>query len=81
MAKILAELIGTGMLLFLGCMGCVQGLGSDSLFKPFEISLSFGFTVMIVVQIFGCVSGAYINPAVTISAYIFGQISAIVRNF
>lgn len=45
----LAELIGTGILVFLGCMGCVAGLGV----VPFhlQIALTFGFAVAVVIQV------------------------------
>lgn len=65
----LAEVIGTGLLLFIGCMGCVEGLG----FIPshLTICLNFGLAVMIIINIFGCVSGAHLNPAVTLAAVIY----------
>ncbi|XP_033253988.1 aquaporin AQPcic-like isoform X1 [Drosophila miranda] len=65
----LAELIGTGMLIFLGCMGCVK----SDLFpnNHLQIILNFGLAVMICIQCFGCVSGAHLNPAVTVAAYIY----------
>lgn len=45
----LAELIGTGMLVFLGCMSCVSGL---NVVPPhLQISLAFGFAVMVVIQV------------------------------
>lgn len=62
----LAELIGTGLLLFFGCAGCIPWFGSNHL----QIVLNFGLAVMAVVQIFGCISGAHFNPAVTIAAFI-----------
>lgn len=49
MLIVLAETIGTSMLLFVGCMGCVGGLGSEP--TPLQISLTFGLAVMIVIQV------------------------------
>ncbi|KAH8300334.1 hypothetical protein KR044_012955, partial [Drosophila immigrans] len=69
----LAELLGTGILVFLGCMGCVK----TELFpnEHLQIVLNFGFAVLIAIQCFGCVSGAHLNPAVTVAAYIYEMVS------
>lgn len=69
----LAELIGTGLLVFLGCMGCISGNGITN--NHLQIVINFGLTVMLVIQIFGCVSGAHINPAVTIAAYVYKMVT------
>ena len=69
----LAELIGTGLLVMLGCMGCVSGLGHTP--SHFELCINFGLIVMIIVQIFGCVSGSHLNPAVTAAAWVYELVS------
>lgn len=70
---ILAEIIGTAILLFIGCMGCVGSMG----FKPplLQLSLAFGFAVMIAIQCVGHISGAHINPSITLASLILGKIS------
>ncbi|KAL7736540.1 hypothetical protein ACLKA6_015188 [Drosophila palustris] len=68
----LAELLGTGILVFLGCMGCV---GTPFLNSHLQMVLNFGFAVLIAIQCFGCVSGAHLNPAVTVAAYIYDLVS------
>lgn len=71
-AIFLGELLGTALLLFLGCMGCISwGKEPNNL----QIVLSFGMVVMIIIQIFGCVSGAHLNPVVSIAAVIYGIIN------
>ncbi|XP_055527526.1 aquaporin AQPAe.a-like [Wyeomyia smithii] len=72
-AILLAELIGTGLLVLLGCMGCVAGLGHTP--SHFELCINFGLVVMIIVQVFGCVSGAHLNPAVTVAAWVYEMVS------
>ncbi|EDW01053.1 aquaporin AQPcic isoform X2 [Drosophila grimshawi] len=69
----LAELMGTGILVFLGCIGCVK----TDIFpnNHLQIILNFGFAVLIAIQCFGCVSGAHINPAVTVAAYIYDLVT------
>lgn len=65
----LAELLGTAILVFLGCMGCVKTDAFPN--SHLQIVLNFGFAVLIAIQCFGCVSGAHLNPAVTVAAYIY----------
>jgi len=77
MAMILAEVIGTGTLMFLGCMGCV---GLDDVPSGFSTAIVFGFTVMMIIQMFGHVSYALLNPAVVICAVFNNLISIKVSN-
>ncbi|XP_060842838.1 aquaporin AQPAe.a isoform X1 [Rhopalosiphum padi] len=69
-----AEFLGTAILLFLGCGSIMwlDGLGSSAII---QISLTFGFTIATLVQIFGQTSGCHINPAVTVSFLVSGQCS------
>lgn len=71
LAVFLAELIGTGLLLFFGCAGCLTWGAPPNVL---QMTLNFGLTVMIVIQIFGCVSGAHLNPCVSIAALIYRQL-------
>lgn len=72
----LSESLGTALLVFLGCMGCISW-GHE--YNHLQTVLTFGLVVLIVVQIFGCVSGAHINPAVTVAAYVYNLVSKEVR--
>lgn len=68
---LLAEIIGTAILVFIGCMGCV---GSMGVVPPIaQISLTFGFAVMIAIQSVGHISGAHINPSITVATLILGH--------
>ncbi|CRK96017.1 CLUMA_CG009457, isoform A [Clunio marinus] len=69
LTKFLAEVIGTGLLVFIGCMGCVSGFG----FEPnhYTIVTGFGLAVMLIINIFGCVSGAHLNPAISLAAVVY----------
>lgn len=50
LAIFFAEFVGTGILVFLGCMGCINGVNED-LATHHMSSLSFGLVVMMVIQV------------------------------
>lgn len=68
----LAELIGTGFITFMGCMNCLKW--GDT--PPSHLQIIFGFSMVIffIIQIFAHVSGAHLNPAISLSALLLGQI-------
>lgn len=73
----LSELLGTALLVFLGCMGCVDG----GAFQPTHLSIciGFGLAIMLIINIFGCVSGAHLNPVVSLAALVYKTITVTVR--
>ncbi|XP_017040696.1 aquaporin isoform X2 [Drosophila ficusphila] len=70
---VMAEMIATAMLMFLGCMGCIENSAFSN--SNFQSSLNFGFVVLICIQCFGSVCGAHLNPAVTLATYVYNMIS------
>ena len=74
---VLAEILGTASLLFFGCAGTVHWDGPPFSLRP---PLNFGLTVMMIIQIFGHVSFAILNPAVTICAVVNNLFSIKVEN-
>lgn len=52
LAIFLAEFVGTGILVFLGCMGCIGGV-NEQVTTHHLSSLSFGLVVMMVIQVRG----------------------------
>lgn len=69
----LSELLATALMLFMGCSGGLDwGQGTHG----FLSSISFGFMVAILIQSFGHISGAHLNPCVTISAVLMKVIAA-----
>ncbi|MDO5844305.1 MAG: MIP/aquaporin family protein [Methanocorpusculum sp.] len=57
-----AELVGTLVLVFIGC-GSVWFIGNDL----FGVAAAFGIAVAVMIYAVGSVSGAHINPAVSIA--------------
>ena len=67
----IAEFLGTGLLIFFGC-GCVAAAKlAGAAFGLWEISIVWGIGVAMAVYCTAGVSGAHLNPAVTIALWKF----------
>jgi aquaporin Z len=76
--KYTAELIGTMVLVLIGCGSAViagknfSGLGGDG---TVGIALAFGLAVLVMCYAIGSISGCHINPAISISMLAAGKLS------
>lgn len=73
MRKYVAELLGTFALVFCGTGAIVINQESGGAITHVGIAITFGLIVMAMIYTFGDISGAHLNPAVTIAFAIAGR--------
>jgi len=77
MKKNVAEFIGTFWLVLGGCGSAMLAAGFPEVgIGLVGVSLAFGLTVLTIAYSLGHISGAHLNPAVTIGLWMGGRISA-----
>jgi aquaporin Z len=71
--KLVAELLGTFILVFFGVGSAVGGY---NVIGSVGVAFAFGLALLALVYAIGPVSGCHVNPAVTLGASISGRIPA-----
>jgi aquaporin Z/aquaporin NIP len=72
MGSAVAELIGTFILVFTGCAVAVAAIlqrstAGPAFYDSLAVALAFGIALVVIVAAIGHVSGAHVNPAVTLA--------------
>jgi aquaporin Z len=71
--RYLGEAIGTFFLVLIGPGAAMVNARSGGALGQVGVSLAFGFVILAMVYVFGPVSGAHINPAVTLAFWSIGR--------
>jgi aquaporin Z len=69
--KMLAEFVGTLVLVLIGCGAVVLG-GADHV-GQLGIALAFGFAIVAMAYGIGPISGCHVNPAVSLAVFVAGR--------
>lgn len=73
--KVAAEVLGTFVLVFVGCGAAVMsGLTGGQQSGYVVTGLAFGFAVLVMVYAVGRISGGHFNPAVSVGAAVAGRL-------
>lgn len=73
--NLIAEAIGTMVLVLMGCGSAVFNGGAVSVAAVLTIAFAFGLSVVAMAYAIGHISGCHINPAVTLGVFLVGRMS------
>lgn len=71
--KLIAEAIGTMVLVLMGCGAAVFNGGATSVAAILTIAFAFGLSVVAMAYTIGGISGCHINPAITLGVWLSGR--------
>lgn len=71
--KLIAEMLGTMVLVLMGCGAAVFNGGAGSVAAVLTIAFAFGLSVVAMAYTIGGISGCHINPAITLGVWLSGR--------
>src|SRR4051794_27098516 len=74
-ARCVAEVVGTFILIFFGCGSVHAAVLTGAHSGLWQVAIIWGVAIMVAVYVIGGVSGAHINPAITLTAAMWGRFS------
>jgi len=75
MKKYVAEMIGTMVLVLMGCGSAIFNNGVGTPAQVLTVAVAFGLAVVSMAYTIGGISGCHINPAITLGCLISGRIN------
>src|SRR5438876_8195433 len=72
-ARCLAEVLGTFVLVFFGCGAVHAAVLTGAQSGLWQVAIVWGVAIMAAVYVFGGISGAHINPAITLALVAWGR--------
>lgn len=73
--ELIAEAVGTMVLVLMGCGSAVLNGGATSVAAVLTIAFAFGLSVVAMAYSIGHISGCHINPAITLAMFLSGRMS------
>ncbi len=71
--KCLAECLGTYLLIFLGCGAVHASVLTGAQSGLWQVAIVWGIAIMLAIYTIGAISGAHINPAITLAFAFWGR--------
>lgn len=75
MKKYLAEMVGTMVLVLMGCGSAVFNGGCGTPAQVLMVAVAFGLSVVAMAYTIGGISGCHINPAITLGCFLSGRMN------
>ncbi len=72
-ARCLAEVLGTYLLVFFGCGAVHVAILTGALAGLWQVAIVWGVAIMLAIYVVGDISGAHINPAVSVALAAWGR--------